>query len=1149
MWSKISGAFKSGRAHDEPEPTHPHPDVMGRVLDQHPNLSVFHQQPEQLPRPDSPSKHGLRGVFKRPPKQQDLDQESIRSPSPFKLPGAFTTSQASVGRSTERPHLDGLGRPEKVKDTKKNGSMRRASIDLLRRSPSLDLLRTRPSLDALKSPEPDHPDGRPQNQRSPTAPPSAMRPQPLAMGDETKYGSVRSIMREPNTPGTGQNVRFFSRNAYMTISPNTSVDESNLGPVVEDANFMERLQRASGTQTLPAILSPKGKSRPSLGNLFSPPHDEDGPVATSSPREGEDAANNSNPFDISQEIQLPPMPPPGLSLALDIQNQLPEMSADLSGHGLTSTPAAKGKGKQKEEVSPVVDLTESTKGLPQLPVIPEPGPPAESIFHAQEKPPRLPSLLGHDRSQSFSFGQTLYHSMGQGNSKRDSKMSDKSSSTKRSSVASSSEVAYTSSELKPSSVSPSSRLTDSPASSVSAKSRSRAFSDTRFYSMMRSSPAGGKSPPELDINDESSTDIVVEPEQAPQPDPFNAHANTYYGPQTMIPTTPPKSSISSSMHSRKMSKDDALICSLQTQLALQTELVGQYETDLRARDETVHILERRIAEADKEESKRRATLRAMRKKVLELEKHVRYLQEEVDSSQQALRTLHRQIAELEREKEAMGRREDNLHDEVASLQRALRERSDEAEELRETLRTRDESTRALQDGIQAAHAQIEQMGNDELRRLAAPHEARDHAAEQQRAAEFQWKEERAELLTRAEGLAVEVEQLREEKQRLREEYDAKCAQLHTRDEEYNTLRAELEAQWQHTEKMSEEAEEMKRKVEHAEEERDQLKAVVEDLEQRMNGMEVEWTQSENKRNEYEAEAQQLWDEKEALAKDKEELEQYLSEERNHIEELEHALAEQQDRIHELEREAEFAHESVSRVEELIRKRDQLSEQKRAAEGREHARALEQQGRALSDAAGQEGETKRTLETLMREKAEADIEVNSTKDRLAKLQEELEKLRRHVQDLQRDSADKEMKLVQMAKQHGDDKEEIKSLNIALEAKQQEVDMLIITSVSALSKTTRPTNATTSRVGAPAAKPRASFASTPTPAPRTSALARSTAAKPSPSVVPAHRRAPSSTGPTKTLASKLSASVSSISESSEAEEKENKTITPRRAPVPA
>ena len=102
--------------------------------------------------------------------------------------------------------------------------------------------------------------------------------------------------------------------------------------------------------------------------------------------------------------------------------------------------------------------------------------------------------------------------------------------------------------------------------------------------------------------------------------------------------------------------------------------------------------------------------------------------------------------------------------------------------------------------------------------------------------------------------------------------------------------------------------------------------------------------------------------------------------------------------------------------------------------------LEQQGRALSEAAGQECETKRTLETVMREKAEAAIEVNSTKDRLAKLQEELEKLRRHVQDLQRDSADKEMKLVQMAKQHGDDKEEIKSLNNTLEAKQQEVDMV-------------------------------------------------------------------------------------------------------------
>ncbi|KAL1738362.1 hypothetical protein HDZ31DRAFT_51117 [Schizophyllum fasciatum] len=276
--------------------------------------------------------------------------------------------------------------------------------------------------------------------------------------------------------------------------------------------------------------------------------------------------------------------------------------------------------------------------------------------------------------------------------------------------------------------------------------------------------------------------------------------------------------------------------------------------------------------------------------------------------------------------------------------------------------------------------------------------------------------------------------------------------------------------------------------------------------------------------------------------------------------------------------------------------------------REHTRALEEQGRALSEAAGQEGETKKTLETLMRQKADADIEVNSTKDRLAKLQEELDKLRRHVHDLQQDSADKEMKLLQMAKQRGEDKEEIRSLNIALEAKQQDLDLVkrrassrtsvgtpapakpgthrressIFTtptvsrppsamsdassatsahdrkgsqesistgprSISALAKTTRPTNATSSKMGPPAAKPRSSFASTPTPAQRSN-LSRSTAAKPSPAVAAAHRRVPSS-GAAKSLAPKLAASVSSISESSEAEEKENKTITPRRAPVPA
>ncbi|TRM60044.1 hypothetical protein BD626DRAFT_632821 [Schizophyllum amplum] len=1229
MWSKITGAFKPGKGHDEHEHLHPQPqpqpDVLGRVLDQHPNMSVFHQPPDQHPRPESPSKLGLRGVFKRPAKQPEQEYDSMRSPSPFKLPGAFTqkvtshmpfqngnASQASIGRNGERPHIDGLGRPSQEKG-KKRGSMRRASIDLLRHSPSLDILRPRPSVEALRAADPDHFDGRPQGPRSPTAPPSSTLPGPFTIGEEANYGSVRSIMREPNTPGTGQNVRFFSRNAYLTISPDTSMDSAIPQPV-QDVKFMERLQRASGSQTLPAILSPKGRSRPGLGSVFSPLQDQDGPAAT-------------NPFDMSQEIHLPPMPPPGLSLAMDIQTQLPEMSADLTGaHGMTSTPAAKGKCKQKEEL-PVVDLSDSTKELPQVPIIPESGPPAENIFHAQEKAPRLPSLL-HERSQSFSFGQTLYHSMVPGgDSKRNSKSSDKSDTTHRSSVASS-EVAYSSSDVK--SGTPSSRPTDSPASSTSAKSRSRAFSDTRFYSMMRSSPVSSRSIPELDINDESSADIVVSPEPAPQPDPFNAHANT------------------SSMHSRKTSKEDALICSLQTQLALQTELVGQYETDLRARDETVLILERRIQESEKEEGRRRATLRAMRKKVLELEKHVRYLEEEVDSSQQvsmersimdeasgqALRTLHRQIADLEREKDAMMRREDALHDEVNALQHSVRERADEVEELRETLRKRDEHARELQAGITSAREQMEQMGNisicvdeDELRRLASERENRDDAAERRRAAEFQWQEERSELLTRTEGLVVERDQLREEKERLREEYDAKCAQLHTRDEEYTTLRAELEAQWDRTEKMTAESDELKKKMEEVEEERDNLKAVVEDLEQKITSMEVEWTESENKRNEFEAEAQELWEAKEGAEKDKEELEHYLSEERHHIEELERAMADQQDRIGELERECEFSNESASRVQELIRQRDveltqisqQLTEQKRAAEDmqeqmstlkREHTRALEEQGRALSEAAGQEGQTKKQFELLLRQKAEADVEVSTSKDRLAKLQEELEKLRRHVHELQQDSADKEMKLMQLTKQRGQDKDEITSLNIALEAKQQEVDLIkrrtgtrasvgtpaaaktgahrressifstptlsrpasalseasstasashdrkgsaesISTGprMSALAKTTRPTNASSKGAMGPpvGAKPRASFAGTPTPAPRSS-LARSTASKPASATAP-HRRVPSG-GAAKSLGPKLAASVSSISETSETDEKENKTIsqTPRRTMVP-
>ena len=77
---------------------------------------------------------------------------------------------------------------------------------------------------------------------------------------------------------------------------------------------------------------------------------------------------------------------------------------------------------------------------------------------------------------------------------------------------------------------------------------------------------------------------------------------------------------------------------------------------------------------------------------------------------------------------------------------------------------------------------------------------------------------------------------------------------------------------------------------------------------------------------------------------------------------------------------------------------------------------------------------------MRERAEAEVVVGTLKEKVAELGEELEKLRKQVHELQQESADKEVKLAQAAKQRAKDKEDIEGLNIALDSKQQEVELV-------------------------------------------------------------------------------------------------------------
>ena len=114
---------------------------------------------------------------------------------------------------------------------------------------------------------------------------------------ESKFGSIRSILRPGNTPGTGQSVRFFSRDAYRVISPEQSSSE------VEDPNLFNRLQHAAPSRPSAQQLFSTPPPPPPKDAGLSPPHEM--PPSTSTPMMGQKlipAPNLGNIFEFSQDV-------------------------------------------------------------------------------------------------------------------------------------------------------------------------------------------------------------------------------------------------------------------------------------------------------------------------------------------------------------------------------------------------------------------------------------------------------------------------------------------------------------------------------------------------------------------------------------------------------------------------------------------------------------------------------------------------------------------------------------------------------------------------------------------------------------------------------------------------------------------------------
>lgn len=781
--------------------------------------------------------------------------------------------------------------------------MLRPTPDLPR--PSQDTTRSvkeklrRPSLDILRQETSQPP------QASPPFKDSAPDSDFLSTPGFDKFNSKRSILRDPNTPGTGQNVRFFARESYKVITPDQSLStelQNKPQPPIpaEETPFLDRLSQASQSSSgSPPSLkrSPPSKSRPSVAEIFSlsaqkPSSPEPAPSPNNSNVDNSNMSlfpnyivpdDKSNLFDVSQQLDLPSFPPPGLQFDVNspifdssaLNDSANDNSQILSEEGgpnsysnnKTSTPYRpkdpKGKGKEKAAEEP--EKQEEDQPLAAAPEVID-----ETIFHAKERSPKFATPL-HERSQSFSFGQTLFYSMANSGGDASKSTAD--------------EAAYPSSEVKPESVLSSSTASAPPATKGH---RSRAMSDTVFQTMLRSTPTKPVEP-EADINDESSSGLVVYSGGPSEPDPFSAHANTYYTPQTMIPATPPKGA---AKHNRKTSKEENLIISLQTQLALRTELCSQYEADLKARDELVEILGKKLSDVEKEDAKRKTSLRSWRKKVQDLERACRQLEETVEESRQesmersvmdeasgeALRMLHRQIASLEREKTDWLRKEHALQEEVETLEGLVRERSEDIMNLKESLWTRDESDRELKEGIREAKEQIDMMGNisvgvfdeEELKRLLAERDQKSSEETQRfRTVELELRQELEEVKTKHEGLEVQKVRLEEQLQEVNQ-------QLSTRNDEYATLKTELEAQWGHTENAGTKVQTLEKGLVELAQERDGLKFELDELEARTANMEVDWNESENKCNELEAELQEVWNLKDSLEKDRGEVGFFLS---------------------------------------------------------------------------------------------------------------------------------------------------------------------------------------------------------------------------------------------------------------------------------
>ncbi|KDQ16900.1 hypothetical protein BOTBODRAFT_30273 [Botryobasidium botryosum FD-172 SS1] len=433
---------------------------------------------------------------------------------------------------------------------------------------------------------------------------------------------------------------------------------------------------------------------------------------------------------------------------------------------------------------------------------------------------------------------------------------------------------------------------------------------------------------------------------------------------------------------------------------------------------------------------------------------------EKEARERAEKETERLQQEVKRLAETVGAKEQEVMEmrdrEVRMAEGAGKMTEEQVQVWKEHVEKLEETRSNLDHELQQARSELEEMRTREagsqatIAELQAEVSRREQEcaelSERTRTMEFEWAEERTVLASAREAADVRCGELDAAHGLALEE----IKQLQEQLKDFSVMKEELEAQWQYAEKANTEIKEL-------EIEREELAHRVVEVEAQAEELMLEKEEWEKVKVELDAELREVWEARDELEQDRDKLAEELKVERGGRDELTEVYHQTEHKLSELERDHEFVVNNGKRLEELLRQRDaeltesqersaasdKATEEARAALSkmtREHMHALEDHTRALQDITDSEMQCRRQMEDAIKRAGESDINAEGYKEQVGNLREELEKLRKQVHELQQASAAKEVQLSQLIKAKAQDKADKEGLNIALDSKQQELELI-------------------------------------------------------------------------------------------------------------